>query len=270
MSELNLHNRDLTTYEIDKVYYITRQQAVNLISRVHYSKVMPKLNKYYIGAFVRDELVGVFTLGWGTRPLHTIKKLFPSLGTQDYYECGKLCMAEYMPKNSESNFISKVINLVKKDMPQIKLIFSWADGIMGKPGYVYQASNFFYGGYIWTHAYLDKNNTRVHVRTLQGINSTKDKKYGDVSFDTINKQGFKILYGKQFRYIYPTCNKREWKNLLKETGFTWTRGNYPKDEDIEFYIKDENGKRKLNNIEMNRTIYTKENPKLKNQLNLFE
>lgn len=254
---------------IDKVGYITRRMAMSVILKYHYSKVMPKLNKYYIGAYEGDELVGVFTLGWGTRPLHTIQKLFPSLGTQDYFECGKLCLAEHMPKNSESQFIAKVIELIKKDMPQIKILFSWADGIMGKPGYVYQASNFFYGGFIWTHAYLDENNVRVHVRTLQGMNSTKDNKYGDVSFETISKQGYRILYGKQFRYVYPTCNKREWKKLLKETEFNWERGNYPKDKDIEFYIKDDKGKRKINEIEMNTTIYTKEDPKLKGQTSLF-
>jgi len=254
---------------IDKAYYISRGQAMEIISRVHYSKVMPKLNKHYIGAFEDGKIVGVFTLGWGTRPLHTIQKLFPSLGVGDYFECGKLCLLDSMPKNSESQFISKVINLMKKDMPDIKVLFSWADGIMGKPGYVYQASNFFYGGYIWTHAYLDENNVRVHVRTLQGINSTKDKKYGDVSFETISKQGYRILYGKQFRYIYPLCNKREWKKLLAESQFAWTRENHPKDSDIEFYIKDENGKRKINSIEMNTTIHTKENPEFKNQIKLF-
>ena len=254
---------------IDRVYYITKREAIEVVSKYHYSKVMPRLTKFYIGAYEGKKLVGVFTLGWGTRPLHTIKKLFPSLGTKDYFECGKLCLSDSMPKNSESEFISKVIKLVKKDMPQIKLIFSWADGIMGKPGYVYQASNFFYGGYIWTEAYLDKNNVRIHVRTLQGINSKKGQKYGTRAFDIISEQGYRILYGKQFRYIYPTCNKREWKKLLKETEFNWTRGGYPKDKDIEFFIKDKDGKRKIDEIKMNTTIYTKINEEFKNQITLF-
>ena len=254
---------------IDKAYYITRRQAMEVVSKYHYSKVMPKLNKFYIGAFEGKNLVGVFTLGWGTRPLHTIKKLFPSLGTKDYFECGKLCLSDKMPKNSESKFISLVIKLVKKDMPQIKIIFSWADGIMGKPGYVYQASNFFYGGYIWTEAYLDKNNVRIHVRTLQGINAKKGEKFGSRSFSIISEQGYRILYGKQFRYVYPTCNKREWKNLINESEFNWTRCDYPKDKEIEFYIKDKDGKRKINDIKMNTTIYTKENLQFKNQTKLF-
>tara|TARA_R110001583_G_scaffold5996_1_gene31510 strand:+ start:44 stop:826 length:783 start_codon:yes stop_codon:yes gene_type:complete len=258
---------------IDRVDYIHRKQALNLILKYHYSKVMPRLTKYYIGGFEGNKLVGVFTLGWGTRPHHTIAKLFPSLSTPDYFELGKLCVADEMPKNSESQFIAQVISLIKKDMPKIKVLFSWADGIMGKAGYVYQASNFFYGGYIWTRAFLDDRNIRIHERTLQGItpkDKNKNTKFGSVSFETITKLGYKILYGKQFRYVFPTCNKREWKKLLKETNFNWERGNYPKDKDIEFYIKDKKGKRKIEDLKMNTTIYTKKNPMLKNQISLFK
>ena len=101
------------------------------------------------------------------------------------------------------------------------------------------------------------------------MTSKKGEKYGSRAFKIINKQGYRILYGKQFRYIYPTCNKREWKKLLKETEFNWTRGGYPKDKDIEFFIKDKDGKRKINEIKMNTTIYTKINEELKNQITLF-
>jgi len=255
---------------IGRVEYINRSYALSLIVKYHYSTVMPRLTKFYIGGFEGKKLVGVFTLGWGTRPHHTIAKLFPSLSTADYFEVGKLCVADEMPKNSESQFIAQVIALIKRDMPKIKILFSWADGIMGKPGYVYQASNFFYGGYIWTSAFLTHENIRVHVRSLQGITSTKENKYGDVSFANISRLGYRILFGKQFRYLFPTCNKREWKKLLRESDFKWQRGNYPKDKDIEFYIKDKDGKRKLDNIKMSKTKHRKQNPMLKNQLSLWK
>tara|TARA_R110000744_G_scaffold29433_4_gene70233 strand:- start:1039 stop:1806 length:768 start_codon:yes stop_codon:yes gene_type:complete len=254
---------------IDSVYYITRSQGMELVSKYHYSKVMPRITKRYVGGFEGKKLVAVMTLGWGVRPLHTIQKLFPSLTTKDYLEIGKMCVADEMPKNSVSHFTSKVIALIKKDMPQVKILFSWADGIMGKAGYVYQASNFFYGGYIWTNAFLDKDNVRIHRRTLQGINSTKKNTKGSIAFDVITKQGYRMLFGKQFRYVFPLCDKREWKKLLKESEFKWTRGDYPKNKDIEFFIKDKDGKRKLDSIEMNTTIHTKENKMLKNQIKLF-
>ena len=57
--------------EIDKVI------AVDYIQARHYSKVMPRLTKHYLGVYNKEELAGVLTLGWGTQPLQTIRKLFP-------------------------------------------------------------------------------------------------------------------------------------------------------------------------------------------------
>ena len=66
-----------------------------------------------------------------------------------------MCMLEELPKNSESVILSKMFKWVKENRPDIKLIYTWADGILGKPGYVYQATNFLYGGFITTDLYLD-------------------------------------------------------------------------------------------------------------------
>jgi len=242
---------------IDRIGFISRNQAMELVTKYHYSLVMPRINKYFIGAFENGKLVGVLTLGWGVNPVHTIRKLFPSLSTPDYYEIGKLCLADHLPKNTASYFVKQVIQLIKKEMPWVKVLFSWADGIMGKPGYVYQSCNFFYGGFIWTNHFLDQNNVRVHKRTFEGIVSKEGEGRGSSGFDNVLRHGYRVLYGKQFRYLYPICNKREWKRLLRESDYTWERGNYPKDRDIELWIKDKDGKRKVGKIELARTTYTK-------------
>ena len=59
--------------------------ATEFIQSLHYSKIMPRLTKHYLGCFLVDELVGVLTLGWGTQPKATINKLFTGLDTSDYY-----------------------------------------------------------------------------------------------------------------------------------------------------------------------------------------
>ena len=74
---------------------------------------MPKINKHYLGYYVNNKLVGVLTLGYGTRPLHTIKRIFPSLETKDYYEIGRMCMTDDMPRNSESQMIKAVCKWIK-------------------------------------------------------------------------------------------------------------------------------------------------------------
>ena len=111
---------------------IHKINAMNFVSKRHYSPVMPKLTKYFCGYFVKDELVGVITFGWGTRPKHTIQKLFPELDTQDYLEIGKMCMDDSMPRNSETQM------LFKKETTRFKILIHMGDGLVGKVGYVYR------------------------------------------------------------------------------------------------------------------------------------
>lgn len=259
---------------IDTVYPITKEKAITLINDCHYSKVMPRITKYCIGGFVNNELIATMTLGFGTRPLHTIKRIFPTLGVEDYLELGKLCLSDSCPKNSESYFISKSISLIKKELPHIKILFSWADGIIGKPGYVYQASNFFYGGFIWTEMYIDANGNRVHPRTLQGV-STGEKaegtKFKSRAYEVTTSMGYKKYFGLQFRYVYPLCDKKEWKKLLESSPFEWSRGNYPKDANCVWKEQVSKGKR----IDCGKppfitTEYVKKLDKpIKNVVNLF-
>lgn len=219
---------------LDNVDLISKDMAMTLINECHYSKVMPRITKACIGGFLNKELVAVMTLGWGVRPVHTIKKIFPTLEVSDYLELGKLCVSDKCPKNTESYFISKCITLIRKTHPKLKLLFSWADGIIGKPGFVYQASNFYYGGFIWTEMYLDPKGNRVHPRSMQGI-STGEKAEGTQfksrSYDVTTSMGYRKYFGLQFRYVYPLCDKKEWKSLIESSPFTWARNGYPKDVD---------------------------------------
>jgi len=243
---------------IDYVRYITKDLAVQVIDEYHYSKVLPKINKFFIGGYSEGELVAICTLGYGVQPLHTIKKIFPNLGVKDYFEIGKLCVSDAMPRNTESNFISKVIKLIKENHKEVKLLYSWADGIIGKPGYVYQCSNFFYGGYIWTEMYLDKNGVRVHPRTLQGLTGKTDGKFGSRSYEVTEALGFKKYFGKQFRYVYPLCSKGEWKHLKRESTVPWDRNGYPKETDCLWKHQLTKGKREFCDMpEFVATTYTK-------------
>ena len=176
--------------------------ARQLVSEWHYSKVMPKLTKQCYGGFIDGRLLAVITLGWGVRPFHTINKLFPGLDTKDYWEIGKMCLHDGLPRNSESYFMSRVFKLVKKTYPEKKLIYTWADGIMGKPGYVYQAANFLYGGYIWTDTYMTSKGEKIHPRTSQAIiNRFSDTgKQARPTWKQINELDIRHVRGKQFRY----------------------------------------------------------------------
>jgi len=258
-----------------KIKDITRGYATEFIQSLHYSKVMPKLTKHFLGCYLKNELVGVLTLGWGTQPKATIAKLFKGLDTKDYYEIGKMCMKEEMPKNSESQMISAVVKWMKVNTPERQFLYTWADGIMGKPGYVYQAANFLYGGFIWTQIYISEKNEKIHPRSARKLceENVKFKLKREPDF-FVGKKGEKIywltqdfldyknilkIHGKQFRYILP-LNKRA-RKLLKKSKVEWNL-NYPKDNDLVWKKSTKEGKKQLKKlpyIDNNMTEYNTKN-----------
>jgi GR25 family glycosyltransferase involved in LPS biosynthesis len=231
---------------INKIIQINKKDANDFISKHHYRKIMPKLNKVFYGGFVEDRLVAVITFGWGTQPLNTIKKIFPSLTTKDYFEIGRLCLLDELPRNSESEFMAKVFKILKVDYPELKVVFSWSDGIMGKPGFVYQASNFLYAGKIKTDVYITKEGYLIHPRSAKKLLEANaffenKKKLFWLTESFCKKNDIIRLKGFQFRYVLFLCNKKEQKFLLKETPLV-INIKYPKMEDVHFFTKNKFGK----------------------------
>ncbi len=232
---------------------------------------MPKLTKHWLGVYKGEDLVGVITLGWGTKPMHTIQKIVSKdLGSRDYYEIGKMCMLDSEPRNSETQMLSQVVKWIKQNQPQVSFLYTLADGIMGKCGYVYQAANFYYGGEYWTDSYMSSKGEKVHPRTTrqlckdnwkwhydedsigfkQSFKDNHDNKVQEfhsgvrskapkeqvfwLTPEFMNHLGMKKIKGKMFRYIYPLSKKA--KKILKKSEVDWKIGTgvYPKDDSLQW------------------------------------
>ena len=219
---------------------IDKEDALQMIQRYHYSNTLPKLNKHFLGFFLEDELVGVVTLGWGTRPRHTIQRMFPSLDTKDYLEIGRMCMKDEMPRNSESQMLSQLVKWMKLNLLEIKVLFTWADGMVGKVGYVYQASNFIYAGYSGGEMYM-KDGVKLHVRQMKSFlvpSGVKDDRITvRPTLEQMRKYNIQHFKGKQYRYLLFLCDKKEKKRLLEECLIDLTLPR-PKDDDLSWTIKD--------------------------------
>ena len=228
---------------------VSRQIATDFVQQYHYSPVMPSLTKHFLAFYLEEKLVGILTLGWGTQPRQTINKLFPGLETKDYYEIGKMCMSEDMPKNSESQMISHAVRWLKQNCPEKLFLYTMADGIMGKCGYVYQAANFYYGEKYWTQVYLMENGEKLHPRSTKEILKENAKYVGKeklfwMTSDFMLMKGIKKITGYMFRYIYP-LNKKAEKLMTKNSSLKWTK-NYPKDDSLEWYdVTDKHNKKKI-------------------------
>jgi len=203
---------------------IGTQEFKDFCRRWHYSNIFPPHMLVVLGQ--RDDfgLAAAASWGFGTRPLHTIRKLFPSLGTKDYLELNRLCARDELPRNTESAFLAKNTRWLKLHRPALRVLFTWADGIRGKPGYVYQGSNWLYGGFITTEIYLTLSGEPVHPRLMITRFGTRGK-------ETWQRLGLTRVWGRQFRYCYFLCGHRERKRLLGESTVPWSR-EYPKSEDL--------------------------------------
>lgn len=225
---------------------IEKTKATNFVLLYHYSKIMPRLTKYWLGVFENNELFGVITLGWGTQPLGTIKKIFykHDLKTQDYLEIGRMC---FLPKcNSDRQFGTKVMSMVVKWLKRntnCLFLYTMADGIMGKCGYVYQASSMVYLGSFETSVYLDeKTNEKIHPKSAKKLLKENAKELGKdhvcwLTQDFCKKRGISKIVGLMFRYIIP-LNKKA-KKILDEYD-EYKNIPYPKDKDLVFKKRIEN------------------------------
>ena len=222
---------------------IPKEQAIDFIQARHYSKVMPRLTKHFLGVYDENELAGVITLGWGTQPLQTIRKLFPTLVTQDYYEIGKMCMSDEYPTNSETQMLSATVKWIKEHCPDKKFLYTWADGIVGKAGYVYQAFNFWYGGFIWTDIYIGADGEKIHPRSSKSLLQENARMLGREKLfwltpDFLKVKGIQRIKGKQFRYILPLAKR--YNKLLNKSTVQWTK-HYPKDEALHWKRQEAKG-----------------------------
>jgi len=222
---------------------VNKEIALNMVKKYHYSNTLPKINKVYLGFYLGDEIVGLLTLGYGTRPLHTIKNIFPTLDVKNYLEIGRMCMTEEMPKNSESQMISQTVTWLKNNMKDVKVLFTWADGFRGKVGYVYQACSFRYIGFITTDAYM-MNGTMIHPRKIKKLLVDDYKKETRITvrptLSQMKQFGIEHYKGKQFKYIKMLCSKVEQKKLISEGNIKFL--DYPKEKDLTWSVKNENGK----------------------------
>src|SRR5699024_1374916 len=227
---------------------INKDAAINFIKKHHYSKILPRLTKYYLGFFNENELQGVITLGYGTQPLQTIKKILykDEVKTEDYIEIGKMCLSPFQNNNSfaGSHMISILIKWIKQHT-NYKYLYTLADGIMGKCGYVYQASNFMYIGNFMTSVYRDsRTGEKIHPRSAKTLCEENAKYEGKnkvywLTHDFCEYKGIEKINGLMFRYIMP-LNKKYKKNLQKYEEYK--NKKYPKDSDLIFKKRVEKGK----------------------------
>jgi hypothetical protein len=214
---------------------IDSKETYDFILDKHYAGRKPSISFSY-GLFDGSQKIGVLTIG---------KPASNSLCTgvlgieyqNKVYELNRLIVEDNLPKNTLSWFVSKVLkDLKKNDL----ILISYADTGMNHNGYIYQATNWMYIGYLLSDSFYKLDNDVVHAVTVWHRYKEKHPLRETHTTNEILCKTFsyvsKIL-SKQHVYIFP---------LKKRVNIPFERKPYPK-KDMEIEVlsevvyKDENG-----------------------------
>ena len=208
---------------------INSKDTHDFIMYKHYAQRLPSISFAY-GLFINEKLEGILTIG---KPASN--SLCEGVCGKEYkqyvYELNRLCVNEGLPKNTLSQFVSKVL----KDLSSQEIILiSYADEGANHHGYIYQATNWIY---------LGKTKERTDKYTPNGKHS---RHYTD-EYNHLRK-----FRSAKYRYMY-IPNKRFKKECLKHLKYKIIE-EYPKG-DNKRYILGEKIKTKIINKETGEFFY---------------
>lgn len=126
------------------------QQDVAQFVQKHYLHQFPTGTKKIYAVLHKQQdgtklMVGCIIYGV---PFHTVGKFLQPVGVapNEILELKRLFIDDIGLRNIESFVIGQTIKLLKKDMPEIKVVITFADDKVGHVGSIYQATNAIYLG----------------------------------------------------------------------------------------------------------------------------
>jgi hypothetical protein len=135
----------------------------------HYSRSLPCSKTARLGIWENDKFIDAVVFAWGAnRHLAGEYKLKMT-------ECAELCrIALDRHATPVSRILSIAVKMLKREMPGIRLIVSYADLNHGHLGKIYQASNWLFVGETGHEAGIMLNGKLTHRRTINSKYGTSD------------------------------------------------------------------------------------------------
>ena len=194
-----------------EVKRINAKETHEFILKKHYAQRLPSISIAF-GLFIEGNLEGILTIG---KPASN--SLCEGVCGKEYkqyvYELNRLCVNEGLPKNTLSQFVSKVL----KELSTEKIILiSYADEGANHHGYIYQATNWLY---------LGKTKERTDKYTPNG----KHSRHYTNEYDHLRK-----FRSSKYRYMY-IPNKKFKKECLKILKYEIIK-EYPKGDNKKYTL----------------------------------
>lgn len=170
---------------------ISATVANDFVKRVHYSgKVVPN-SQIHIGIYYFGKLEGVMQYG----PCLAKKQmlgLVKDTKWDGFIELNRMAFSDALPKNSESRAIAISLKILKKHLPQLEWVISFADGSQCGDGTIYRASGFLLTGIKPNEGLRINPDTGEVMHTITAYHRNMKADF----------QSWKKVTGYQLRYIY--------------------------------------------------------------------
>jgi len=189
------------------VAVIPRAVACQMVVRHHYSGRIVNNSYVHLGVFIDGQLLGVLQLGYALNPA-AMDKVVQGSSSTDYLELNRMWLADEAPRNSESRAIAFAVRYIRKAMPHVSWLQSFADERCGGWGVVYQAANFLYVGSHRTTFY-ELDGSHYHEMLLTA--HKKGGRRGEYLRDNLSR-AHRCSF-RQFRYVF--FMRKSWRKRLR-------------------------------------------------------
>lgn len=143
---------------------ITAKEGGAIVKQFHYSKKVVSNSKLHLGVFENEtgRLVGCLQYGYPMNGAKTSTKISDDLRM---YELNRMVLDDDQPRNSESMAIG-LCNKWLKRFSDISWVLSFSDGKESNVGYIYQATNWDYLGYMVSDSFYCLDGVYKHSVTV--------------------------------------------------------------------------------------------------------
>lgn len=215
---------------------VTTAEAAALIRRHPHAPMLPAAafqSRQCFAAYERGTFVGLAVWGWGVNPRKTPQRLFGVRETYCYRELNRFFVINDR-KNRASQFLATTHRIIRKHMPQVEWVFTYAAGFQGMVGTIYQAAGYLYLGRRPVQFFYVPGYGLIHTVSIwhrYGRHATRKS-----VFQTMFP-GARVIHGYNFEYLYILRNREAW---LERARFQVVP-RYPTKDELE--IVDDQGKR---------------------------
>jgi hypothetical protein len=178
-----------------KLDWCSYEAAKYAVKHWHYSRSLPCSKTARIGVWEDSVFIGAVVFAWGAN-----KRLAGEYGLK-MTECVELCrVALTNHRTPVSKIVSFAVKTLKRTMPGIRLLVSYADPEKGHIGGIYQAMNWIYVGERATASGIMLRGKLTHRRTV-------NSKYGTSSItwlrQNVDRRAYHVNTKPKHKYLYP-------------------------------------------------------------------